>query len=304
MPVASRYADVVAGVDVAPGKRRLDVPVFDDVCEALDRVEVDGALVAVPHHVHHAVSAALLRRGVFVLKEKPLATTVAEADALVEVARAHGVGAITLVQRSCNPVLDWLRHALDYIGEPYWYAYDYHFCFPTMTSGWRAQRCHAIGGVLLDMGYHVLDVVTRLFGTCEPGVGQDAYCYRDMELEGLEDVFTALLQHRRGVRGVVSLSRHHFHKREELSVLGTEGSVRVTPTEGHVYDREGHMLLEYSSALSKESIADRMMRGALEAAQHPTAAMADMQHHRRLVQCVEDLYRKTIKHQDEASVHE
>jgi predicted dehydrogenase len=50
---------------------------------------VDAAVVVVPTTHHHAIAADFLRRGIPLLVEKPLAATLAEADALVDLARAH-----------------------------------------------------------------------------------------------------------------------------------------------------------------------------------------------------------------------
>ena len=51
---------------------------------------VDAVSVAVPTDVHLAVARPLLERGIAVLVEKPMASTVAEADALLTAARASG----------------------------------------------------------------------------------------------------------------------------------------------------------------------------------------------------------------------
>ena len=46
--------------------------------------------LAVPTPLHHSIGRALLEHGIHVLVEKPIATTVAEARELIDVARAHG----------------------------------------------------------------------------------------------------------------------------------------------------------------------------------------------------------------------
>ena len=58
------------------------------VAELLDTAHVDAASVAVPTLHHAEVAQALLRGGVDVLIEKPLASTLEEADALIHAARA------------------------------------------------------------------------------------------------------------------------------------------------------------------------------------------------------------------------
>lgn len=53
--------------------------------------QLDAAAVAVPTEQHHEVVRACLEAGVNVLVEKPLARSVAEADELLEIARARGL---------------------------------------------------------------------------------------------------------------------------------------------------------------------------------------------------------------------
>ena len=50
---------------------------------------VDAVSLAVPTPMHHAIGCELLKNGIDVLIEKPIATTVAEARELVELARTH-----------------------------------------------------------------------------------------------------------------------------------------------------------------------------------------------------------------------
>ena len=76
-------------------KKEWHVPVFSSVEEALaarDRREVliDAASICVPTSEHHAVAAPLLKAGMDLLIEKPIATTTAEADDLIALAGKHG----------------------------------------------------------------------------------------------------------------------------------------------------------------------------------------------------------------------
>lgn len=65
----------------------LGAPAFADV-QALG--DVDAIVVAVPTEAHADVALPFLRRGVSALVEKPLARTLAEADAMIEAAAASG----------------------------------------------------------------------------------------------------------------------------------------------------------------------------------------------------------------------
>jgi predicted dehydrogenase len=81
-PDAGRAADVEA---------RYGIPVFASAKELLGSdARVDAALVAAPTVAHHEVAGALIDAGVDVLVEKPLATTLEEADDLIDRAKKAG----------------------------------------------------------------------------------------------------------------------------------------------------------------------------------------------------------------------
>ena len=76
---AARLAEVGA---------QLGVPTFPALEELADRVE--AAVVAVPTTCHESVARAVLRHGIHVLVEKPIAPTLPEADRILADAAAVG----------------------------------------------------------------------------------------------------------------------------------------------------------------------------------------------------------------------
>jgi predicted dehydrogenase len=81
--VVDADAGAAAKVGAELGARGLQ-----DYREILD--QVDAVSLAVPTPLHHAIGRELLARGVHLLIEKPIATTVAEARELVALAKANG----------------------------------------------------------------------------------------------------------------------------------------------------------------------------------------------------------------------
>lgn len=66
---------------------KLGVPALSDHRDLIG--EIDAASIVVPTSLHHPIARDLLQHGIHVLVEKPMATTVEEADELISVARAH-----------------------------------------------------------------------------------------------------------------------------------------------------------------------------------------------------------------------
>ena len=73
--------------------------------------EVDAASLAVPTNLHGPIGLALLRQGIHVLIEKPLATSLAQADALIrEAARHHCILQVGHVERFNAAIHAAMRH--------------------------------------------------------------------------------------------------------------------------------------------------------------------------------------------------
>jgi predicted dehydrogenase len=70
---------------------RLGVRGYSDVVELLDKAQPDVVLIAVPPDGHHILTARCAERGVHVLCETPIATTLACADVMIGAAHAHGI---------------------------------------------------------------------------------------------------------------------------------------------------------------------------------------------------------------------
>jgi predicted dehydrogenase len=213
LPAARRTPDVrvVALIDRNLAQARLLGRRFgidycaDDYRQLAGRV--DGVIVAVPNHLHGAVAADLLRMRMPVLLEKPLAPTFEEAAAIVDAASAAGVllqaGHMYRFSQSAQlvkQVIDegWLRplrgFTLEYGSTGEWPA----------ASGFFLRRAEAGGGVLMDIGPHMLDLLIWWLGDAEDVE------YRDDSIDGVEaecHLSLALRGPTGAVRGDVTLSR-------------------------------------------------------------------------------------------------
>ncbi len=143
--------DVVGVVDPLPEARRLaeahcQAPVLADYHDLLDKI--DAAVVATPTRFHHVVSVELLERGIHLLVEKPLATTVAEADAMLAAACRQGaivqVGHIERFNPSWNQ-----PEVLPLVRDP-------KYIEAARCSGYTFRSTDI--GVVLDLMIHDLDL--------------------------------------------------------------------------------------------------------------------------------------------------
>lgn len=67
-----------------------DPATFADTTDLLDSVDIDAAIVAVPHALHHSIAEQVLDRGVHTLLEKPMVLDPAHGRELIALARRRG----------------------------------------------------------------------------------------------------------------------------------------------------------------------------------------------------------------------
>jgi predicted dehydrogenase len=131
--------------------------------------EVDAAVVGTPNALHAEQAVAFLEAGKHVLVEKPMAPTLAEADAMI--AAARGSGALLMVAHCWrfHPDVRALRArvAAGELGEIVkTRSYGAHARWG--PSGWFTDPALAGGGAMLDMGVHAIDTTRYLLGDPEP----------------------------------------------------------------------------------------------------------------------------------------
>src|SRR5947209_11751200 len=84
----------VAEMQEAPlqyAMRRFRLEGYTDYRQMVEKTHPDLVAVVVPTHMHFEVASYVLDRGINVLLEKPMASTIEEALALIELARMRGV---------------------------------------------------------------------------------------------------------------------------------------------------------------------------------------------------------------------
>lgn len=142
-----------------------------------------AVVVATPAAAHAELAVRLLAAGTPVLVESPLATTLVDADAIVDAAEASGTAACYAENLLFAPAVDVAvsrRGALGTLDH-----LDVRLSAPTPEHGHHAEAATA-GGVLLDLGPHAVALAMVLAGDDAPaGVRARLASARD---DGADDV--------------------------------------------------------------------------------------------------------------------
>jgi predicted dehydrogenase len=235
--------------------------------ETLFKAEkLDGVSVVSVDSTHARISIAALKRGLHVLCEKPMATSVNEAEEMLAVAKESGlVNMIHFSKRNSRG----LAAAKAMIGEgrlgrilhvdaSYLQSWLSTKCWGDWATEsawqWRLSTRHGSGGALADIGCHIYDMAQYLTGD----IAEISCTLRtfDKGIEGnrvgdyvfdANDGFVSSVSFTGGAIGTVQASRWAtgHANREYIGVYGDEGAVEID-------FEKGDQRLRYSEGAGNE----------------------------------------------------
>jgi scyllo-inositol 2-dehydrogenase (NADP+) len=142
-----------------------DVAVVPTASALLDDPAVELVVVAVPNAAHHAVAREALDAGRHVVVDKPFTVTTAEADDLITRARAGDRTLTVFHQRRFDSDHLTIRRVVDegVLGRVSTYLGRFDRFKPAGPARWTDEDVPG-GGVLYDLGAHLVDQALCLFG--------------------------------------------------------------------------------------------------------------------------------------------
>jgi 1,5-anhydro-D-fructose reductase (1,5-anhydro-D-mannitol-forming) len=195
---------------------------YDRLEDALADPRVDALWVATPHHLHRqAVEAAAAARK-HVLCEKPLATTVEDARAMVYACRQAGVALGTGFHLRHHPLHREVRRlvAAGALGEVLSVEGEWSLETPgTGGPAWRRDPAMSGGGIGTGTGVHVIDLMR--FVLDDEVAAVSAFTDAEPDPHTVEQRLVGLLRFRRGAYGLLRCLRPAFHPANDLVVQGT-----------------------------------------------------------------------------------
>lgn len=142
-----------------------NVPVFQNI-DSLDSsgLEYDSVLVSIPHNLHFKIVSDFVKRGKHVLKEKPAALSSIDLNKLYELSKENNVHIMVNAQRRLKDHYQKAKQFISQLGQIFLIEGKYCIYVPNPEEGWRGDAAIAGGGCIIDMGYHLIDLITYYFG--------------------------------------------------------------------------------------------------------------------------------------------
>jgi len=231
-PDARLVAVCAARPELAAGMAaQYHAEVVPDLAALLARDDIDAVSICTPSGQHAEQGIAAARAGKHVLVEKPLALTLADADALIAACRDAGVQLGVALQRRTDPNFRAAHNAiaagalgrmvLGAITVPYLRPQSYYD-----SAAWRGTWALDGGGALMNQGVHLVDLLLWLMS--DEVVEVQARADTLAHTIEVEDVVTAALRFASGALGTIAATTATapgFPHRVE--VYGTQGGMQI-----------------------------------------------------------------------------
>ncbi|MEV7214401.1 Gfo/Idh/MocA family oxidoreductase [Kitasatospora cineracea] len=200
------------------------LPDADALWAAAPGLGLDLVVVASPNRTHVPLATRAVEAGLAVVVDKPLAATAAEGERLAALARERGVLLSVFQNRRWDGDFRTVRQLVDSgrLGRVSRFESRFERWRPELGGAWRELGDPAeAGGLLYDLGAHLVDQALLLFGPAER-----VYAELDARRTGAatdDDSFVALT-HADGTRSHLWMSATAGDLGPRFRVLGSRGA--------------------------------------------------------------------------------
>jgi UDP-N-acetylglucosamine 3-dehydrogenase len=225
---------------------------YTDYRRLLERGDVQMVDLCVPTVEHAPLAIEALQAGKHVLCEKPIAHSLAEADALIAAARQSGLKVMIGHVRRFDPRYVGMKEAIDQgdVGQPVYIRRAERQWLPLPPDAWL-WKPELGGGVILDIGVHIADLLRWYYGRSSDLVYAVGCRVRPAALEAHSYDHALITFHFPG--GAVGLAEASWAYPAEfgaglyasLDVVGTEGKLQYS-------DQDSNPMLAFDAETGAE----------------------------------------------------
>ena len=209
---------------------RHKVPKYStDYLDLLKDENIDAIYIATPPNMHHFYTLEAAKYGKAVYVEKPMATSVAECKEMIQVCKDYKVPLFVAYYRREQEKFKKVKEIIDSkeIGEIK--SFNYIYTSKTLTiddnRSWLLNKEISGGGMLYDIGSHMVDIMIFLFE--EALMASGISCNQNNDFK-VNDVTTGIIKFKNNIQGSIQLSFNGNDSRDELVIIGSKGTLKLS----------------------------------------------------------------------------
>jgi len=226
----------------------------------LDAGGFDVLHICLPHHLHAPVSIAALKKGIHTVCEKPMATTVADAEAMIAAAEESGAKLEIIFQNRYNPASAAIKEALlsgelgrvlgGWLRVTWFRSEDYY-----TGSDWRGRHATEGGGVLINQSIHTFDLMNYFLG--DPTAVSASVANRAHPSIEVEDVAEGVITYGEARVSFYVNTFHPYNAPVGLEIVCENGTALLCGKTATISYKDGekaatHVSDDTSNALAKD----------------------------------------------------
>lgn len=203
---------------------------FKDYREMLEKADLDAVIISTPTSTHKDIALDCISAEKDILIEKPMARSYTEAKVIVDAARKNKVKLMVGMNLRFRPDTMLLRSLINSgeIGSPYYVRVSW-IRRQSSSEKWFTKKEESGGGVIIDLGIHLIDLSFWLLGYPEVDSISTKNFYHNTR--SVEDTSISFIKCKNS--SVISLESSWSLPVEKdyfnLSIYGTKGSYSSTP---------------------------------------------------------------------------
>jgi len=215
---------------------------------------VQAVIICTPHPLHAEPTIKAAKAGAHVIVEKPLASSLADCDAMIQAATDGGVKLAMISQRRLYAPVQRIKKAIEdgKLGRPIlgtvnmlgWRDLAYY-----QSNAWRGTWMGEGGGVLVNQAPHQLDILQWFMGPIDQLFG----CWANLNHPYIEveDTAAAIIRFKNGALGNILVSNSQNPALYgKVAVHGSNGASVGVQTDG------GAMFIAGMSGIAEPPIND------------------------------------------------
>jgi myo-inositol 2-dehydrogenase/D-chiro-inositol 1-dehydrogenase len=221
-------ADGDAGRRTEAAATHPQTAVFADYRDMLARADLSAVSVALPSHLHHAASRAVLESGKHLFLEKPMTLSIADCRDLIELARQRNLRIAVAHQFRYSSLWGKIKSMIDEgaIGDPQYALIElWRNPYRPGVDGWRYDAAR-VGDWILEEPIHFFDLARWYFAAAgEPMSVYARAIARDRARPELQDNFTATVNFPGGRFAVIAQTLAGYEHHQVVKMTGTRGAL-------------------------------------------------------------------------------
>lgn len=198
--------------------------------DMLENENLDLVSICTPSGLHPQIGMDVANHKINVLTEKPMATNIEFADALIKKCDDNNVQLFVVKQNRLNSTMQLLKRAIDkerfgriYLAESnvFWQRPQAYYDAEKWRGTWEFD-----GGAFMNQASHYVDALYWLLGNVDSVMAYTATMARRIEAE---DTGCAILHFRNGIIATLNVTMLTFPKNFEgsITIIGEKGTVKI-----------------------------------------------------------------------------